>query len=343
MHKCAQIILLASVCFGDFVCNVAAQPAVQPILSSPLNNALDGRWSTGGCEKKYYDWKVEGTTITFRSEAGLADVEEILGSGPDFLYTVTVRSEGTRTGSRWAYRFLNKDTVSIQNLSGRNKFVQRRCGGPSSTNDVSAATHRLEAAQRPMTAIPSSPAVQPGSEPPTSSSFIEGCWVDARTKVCATGKTATTAQDEWRTSAQEFVESLFRPYLRGRMSELVDSKADPQAAYRIFEPTLAHSWAIYRRHTDDIADPFKEDPICYCLDAHVNIIRLEVTGDNSAPWTVVQSYFKVGAEVRHLRFELIRQNGRWLISNIDGYEVTIGGHKNLSFAIVAQIARISWN
>jgi hypothetical protein len=89
--------------------------------------SVQGRWSSGDCRAKYYDYGINGNEAHFRDQTGALDIERITDVRKNGFSAVTVSSSSSSSiGTRWNYTF-NGNQVRIEDVSTRRQFVQTRC------------------------------------------------------------------------------------------------------------------------------------------------------------------------------------------------------------------------
>ncbi len=89
--------------------------------------SAEGRWSSGDCRAKYYDYVIHDNEVHFRDQTGALDIERITDVRKNGFSAVTVSSSSSSSiVTRWNYTF-NGNQVRIEDVSTRRQFVQTRC------------------------------------------------------------------------------------------------------------------------------------------------------------------------------------------------------------------------
>lgn len=91
------------------------------------STSLNGRWSSGNCATKWYDWSASGLDISFRDQSGKLDIERVVEVRQNGFVTQSVAANHTPAGALWSYQLVSQTKVKIQNLSTGTVFFQDRC------------------------------------------------------------------------------------------------------------------------------------------------------------------------------------------------------------------------
>jgi hypothetical protein len=124
---------------------------------------VDGRWSSGDCRAKYYDYNVQGNETHVRDQRGALDIERIIEVRKDGFSAIT-ESSSSSIGTRWRYTF-DGDQVRIEDLTTRRQFVQTRCNPVNA--DIrsvlgTATRRRIDAHQAILAILRGGSVLQPG-------------------------------------------------------------------------------------------------------------------------------------------------------------------------------------
>jgi hypothetical protein len=106
--------------------------------SLPAIETAQGVWTTrdrASCATRYYTWTVAGSIgmSEFRDQSGQLDVEKTLEVRDDTIVTETISSyhpvdrKFETPGTRWTYRFVDRNHVQVHNLTTGASFVLTRC------------------------------------------------------------------------------------------------------------------------------------------------------------------------------------------------------------------------
>ena len=118
--------------------------------------SANGRWSTGDCRVRYYDYSIsiDGREATFRDQSGAVDVERITEIRSDGFSAVTVSaSSSSAIGTRWSYTFSGNQVRIVELTSGR-RLVQTRCSPAVAIAPArDAAANRAAASPEALTAL----------------------------------------------------------------------------------------------------------------------------------------------------------------------------------------------